>query len=344
MVLPLPFKILGMPIASAPLTPTPVEENPILSREIGVETWVKREDLQDKIGSGVKRRAIAATLAYRAVCGKTPVIIDGVPQSNCVRSMAHYCRHEGVALYIILRGPPPSQLEGNYRAIRESGAEIIQLADPGLFETRLTALVSDLRRKGTEPLIVPAGAAAPFAMAGPISLGYEIAEQEAALGISFDHVVLPVGTAGTIVGLILSQQFCYVNWSVVGIRIDDYDRFIYKRLFRLCAEAIGFSLPLPGRASLFHPNGDLPFTLYDGAVGDGYGRFTSGDVDESERLLSVAGLYLGPTYMLKAVRGLQQLVLSGHIGRQSRVLLVHTGGTNERASLNRGCSLASLAG
>lgn len=344
MVLPLPFKVCGLPMRSASLAPTPIEENPALSREVGLKIWVKREDLQDPIGSGVKRRAIAATLAYRTACGKTSVVIDGVPQSNCVRAMAYYCRHEGVPLHILLRGLPPPHPEGNYRAIRESGAEIIQLSDPSQFELRLAALVSDLRRQGTDPLIVPAGAAAPFAIAGPISLGHEIAEQEAELGISFDYVVLPVGTGGTIVGLILSQQFCRVTWSVIGIRIDDYDRSTYRSLFRLCKEAIGFSVPGSDHSASPPSAGGLPFMLYDGAVGRGYGQFTGHDVEESERLLTVSGLYLGPTYMLKALRGLQELVSSGQIARQTRVLLVHTGGTNERATLHRGKDLASLVG
>lgn len=307
------------------VTHTPIQHNPFLSNEVGVEVWIKRDDLQDHIGSGVKRRAIAAVLFHQAATGQVPVVIDGVPQSNCVMAMAHYCREAAVPLLIILRGLPPCPAEGNYREIMTSGATVVQLDDPTRFEVVRSSIVADLERAGRKPLIVPAGAAAPFALPGSIGLGCEIAEQEAAAGISFDLVVVPVGTGGTITGLVLSKNFHSAAWSVVGVRIDDYPWSVYEERFRASSKVLGQEVSarfVPGESN-------VPFVLYDEALGDGYGRFTESDIAESGRLLALCGLCFGPTYMLKAVRGLKEMVAAKRIPSSDRVLLVHTGGNNE---------------
>ncbi|WP_026381626.1 1-aminocyclopropane-1-carboxylate deaminase/D-cysteine desulfhydrase [Afifella pfennigii] len=323
------------------LQPTPIEASPALSAEIGLDVWVKREDRHDAIGSGVKRRAVAAVLAHRAASGKKAILTDGVPQSNCMRAMAHYCRQEGVPISIILRGPAPSSAQGNYRAILQSGAEVVQIEDPLRFEACRQAKLAELEERGLAPLIVPAGAAAPFALAGPIGLGCEIAAQEKALGISFDTVVLPVGTGGTIIGLYLSRHFHDASWRVVGVRIDDYERMTYRRRLAECAQALGIVPPQGVAPELVD---ELPFTLFDGALGSGYGHFTDADVEESERLLAATGLYFGPTYMLKALRGLKAMAAAGEFDRRHKVLLVHTGGVNERAALQPGkCQADRLA-
>lgn len=315
-------------VAARPLRAerSPLEFNAAVSQIVGAEVWIKRDDLQDTVGSGVKRRAVAAILDGHAALDRDPIVIDGVPQSNCLMAMAHYCRIAGASLYVILRGRGPRQPIGNYARLLSSGAQIIELPDGKHFEAIRDALVTDLIRAGRRPLVVPAGAAS--ATAGPIGLGVELAAQEAELATRFDVVVLPVGTGGTITGLALSRRYHNSRWRLLGIRIDDYPAGTYSDNFRRAAATLGLvpranELPFSGEP-------DEAFTLYDGALGGGYGATIASDFDRSERLFDSSGVYFGPTYMLKALRGLTAMVAAGRIAASSRVLLVHTGGTNER--------------
>ncbi|MCG6203560.1 pyridoxal-phosphate dependent enzyme [Rhodopseudomonas sp. HC1] len=320
----------GAAVRPLPVERSPLEYNAAVSRIVGAEVWVKREDLQDGVGSGVKRRAIAAILDGHAAPDRDPIVIDGVPQSNCLMSMAHYCRIAGAPLYVILRGRGPRQPVGNYARLLASGAHVIELPDARHFEAIRDALVADLIRSGRRPLVVPAGAVS--ATAGPMGLGVELAAQEAELATRFDVVVLPVGTGGTIIGLALSRRFHRSRWRLVGIRIDDYSADTYRDNFRRAATSLGFA---PSKAETpLSGDPDEAFALYDGALGGGYGVTIAADFEHSERLFGTTGLYFGPTYMLKALRGLTDMVAAGRIASSSRVLLVHTGGANER-SLHR---------
>ncbi|KPF91636.1 hypothetical protein IP86_24910 [Rhodopseudomonas sp. AAP120] len=314
-----------------PVERSPLEFNAAVSQIVGAEVWIKREDLQDGVGSGVKRRAIAAILDGHAAPDRDPIVIDGVPQSNCLMAMAHYCRISGAPLYVILRGRGPRQPAGNYARLLSSGAHVIELPDARHFEAIRDALVADLIRSGRRPLVVPAGAMS--ATAGPIGLGVELAAQEAELATRFDVVALPVGTGGTITGLALSRRFHRSRWRLVGIRIDDYPAETYRDNFRRAAASLGLA-PSEAKAPLTG-DPDEAFTLYDGALGGGYGATIAADFEHSERLCDSTGLYFGPTYMLKALRGLTDMVAAGRIASSSRVLLVHTGGANERSLYRR---------
>lgn len=309
------------------LRPTPIEYCPVLSKDVGAEIWVKREDLQDDIGSGVKRRVIEATLRYLAATGKSALVADGVAQSNCLRALTHYAARAGIPVYLVVRGEVPDTAHGNYLSLLRSGAEIVHLADPARLDDTIRSLVRELTSRGHDPLVVPAGAAASFSVGGPIGLGCEIADQEHRLGIAFDHAVLPVGTAGTATGLHFSKRWHGARWSVVGVRIDDYTARVYRRLTRAYASSLGVIDAETSGAE------GLPFHLHQAALAGGYGRFSRADVHESERLLRLTNLYFGPTYMLKALTGLRQMLFEGTVRRDARILLIHTGGTNERAAL-----------
>ncbi|MBK1696230.1 1-aminocyclopropane-1-carboxylate deaminase/D-cysteine desulfhydrase [Rhodovibrio salinarum] len=309
------------------LAPTPIDHCPVLSDELGAEIWVKREDRQDDIGSGVKRRAIEATLRYLAATGKNALVADGVAQSNCLRALAHYASRARIPVYLVVRGHVPDPPHGNYLGLLRSGARIVHIADPAGLDDTIQAIVRDLTHHGYDPLVVPAGAAASFSVGGPMGLGCEISDQEQSLGVTFDYVVLPVGTAGTATGLHFSKKRHGARWSVIGVRIDEYTARVYHRLTQTFASALGVT-----DTDASGPQG-LPFHLHQAALAGGYGQFSWEDVQESERLLSLTNLYFGPTYMLKALTGLRQMLSQGSLRRDARILLVHTGGTDERAVL-----------
>lgn len=319
------------------LAPTPIEYSPYLSDDVGAEIWVKREDFQDRIGSGVKRRAIEASLRYLAATGKNAIVADGVAQSDCLRALTHYGSKAGVPIYLVFRGSVPEVPHGNYLALLRSGAEIVHLADQARLDETVRSIADGLRTRGYDPLVVPAGAAASFALGGPLGLGCEISEQEQGLGFMFDCAVLPVGTGGTAIGLHFSKRWHGSRWSVIGVRIDDYSPRVYRKLTEKYALALGMS-----DADLRGSEG-LPFHLHQAALAGGYGCFTEEDVEASERLLHLTNLYFGPTYMLKALTGLRQMLSEGVLQRNARILLIHTGGTNERERLRCGSGAGGIA-
>ena len=95
--------------------PTPLQPLRRLSAQLGVELWIKRDDLTGAGLSGNKVRKLEYLLAEAHARGATAVITCGGIQSNHCRSTALACRQRGLRPVLLLRGvpPPPESLDGN---------------------------------------------------------------------------------------------------------------------------------------------------------------------------------------------------------------------------------------
>jgi len=124
-------------------------------------------------------------------------------------------------------------------------------------------------------------------------------------------------------GLVLSKVWHQRQWQVVGVRIDEYSDAFYQANYATNISHLGLKAVershLPDRIE-----------LYDGALQGGYGHYTQSDLVEIEQIFEQTGIYFGPTYTFKAVKGLKQMVTEGLICPKEPTLLIHTGGVNER--------------
>lgn len=308
------------------ISETPIQHIDYLSGYTGARLYVKREDQQDRIGSGVKIRQIAALLAHVKKTSRVPIIIDGVPQSNCVMATCHYADLFGIPLHVLIKCPETEDCSGNLGRIKKSSARITWVPDRSLLPKVCEEVVREYKAAGFNPTVVPAGANCNLTVDGPMGLGEEIARQEAACGIFFDHVVLAVASGGTYAGLQLSLVRHGRRWRINGVRTDDYDDAYYQATYAEKKRHLGLRpseiAELPARLE-----------LYEGALLGGYGKYGRKDVEEALRIHDESGVFFGPTYAYKALIGVKSMVKEGIISPKVNTLLIHTGGTNEREIL-----------
>src|SRR5436309_13096909 len=113
-------------LASAP---TPLLKLERLSAELGVELWVKRDDLTGLLETGNKIRKLeflnGAALAQNA----NTMITCGTLQSNCCRCVAAVCARLGLRAVLALKGAQPAEYDGNLLLDRLLGADIRHCTD-----------------------------------------------------------------------------------------------------------------------------------------------------------------------------------------------------------------------
>ncbi|MCX8507458.1 MAG: pyridoxal-phosphate dependent enzyme [Rhodobacteraceae bacterium] len=305
---------------------TPIQHSEYLSRYSGTNLFVKREDLQDEFGSGVKIRQIATLLDHVQRSGRGPIVIDCVPQSNCGMATCVYSDRFGIPLHVLVKCPETNDRSGNLGRIRASSAKITWVPDRNALDIYRDRVVSDYVAQGLRPTVVPAGANCDITTEGPVGLGVEIARQERRMGVSFSHIVLAVASGGTYAGLQLSFIRHDRRWRIAAVRTDDYDDTYYQKTY---ADKRRYLRLSPQQEALLPER----LELYDGATLGGYGMFGVEHAREAMRIYDECGIFFGPTYTFKALIGTQRMVREGIIPQVTNTLLIHTGGVNERELL-----------
>src|SRR5687768_285136 len=103
--------VAALPRVELGAKPSPLQPAPRLSARLGVEVWLKRDDLLGPAFGGNKVRKLefllADALAQRADC----IITCGAAQSNHARLTAACARLVGLEPYLVLRSldTPPKQ-------------------------------------------------------------------------------------------------------------------------------------------------------------------------------------------------------------------------------------------
>jgi 1-aminocyclopropane-1-carboxylate deaminase len=180
--------------------------------------------------------------------------------------------------------------------------------------------IDDVVRNGGTPYAIPAGASDhKLGGLGCARWAYEVARQEQELGIFFDTIIVCSVTGSTHAGMIAGFAGQERPRRVLGIdasaKITE-TRDQVERIARSTAELIG--LPRPLR--------DDEITVLDGWAGDYYGIPVDSTINAIKLTGRLEGVILDPVYEGKSMAGLVDLIESGEIDKDSRVLYAHLGG------------------
>src|SRR3954451_10169825 len=99
--------LLDRPRARLAALPTPLERAPRLSEELGVEVWLKRDDVGSLGLAGNKVRKLEFALADPLAQGRTTVVTLGAPQANHARTTAAAAARRGMTAVLVMRGDDP---------------------------------------------------------------------------------------------------------------------------------------------------------------------------------------------------------------------------------------------
>lgn len=301
--------------------PTPTHRLDRLSAELGIDLWIKRDDLTGFAFGGNKGRKLEYLLGDLLSRNVQAVVTCGSAQSNFVRQLGVACALFGLRCVADVMehpyepgrqparsAPGRSDQEGNALLSRWAGVEL-RWHDDGpwdeLFEHAQRSAES-LKAEGLTVEEIPVGGSSPLG-----AYAFVQATREAQ---GFDHVVCPCSSGSTHAGL--GYAFCGTPTKVVGIACDPEPELVDElaRLSRGLDEIEGLAKRL----------GPDDFDLRTDSVGGGYGIPSDDGREAFELMLRTEGIFLDPVYSAKAFAGLIKMARRGEL--TGRTLFWHTGG------------------
>ncbi len=318
-----------------PLTfgPSPVHPLKRLSAHLGgAQIWAKREDVSSGLAfGGNKVRKLEYIVPDVLAAGADTLVSIGGYQSNHTRQVAAVAAHLGLKCRLVQEkwvpwDDPVNDKVGNILLSRMMGAD--SRLDPhgfdiGIRESWQQAL-QEVTDGGGTPYPIPAGASEhPLGGLGFANWAFEVAEQEQALGVHFDTIIVCTVTgsthAGMIAGFAALEELSGVRRRVLGIDASatlQQTRDQVGRIARHTAELIELGRDLR----------DDEIQVLEGWAGELYGIPVDSTMEAIRLGAQLEAMITDPVYEGKSLAGLIDLVRSGEIGKDSTVLYAHLGG------------------
>lgn len=302
--------------------PTPIQKLECLSKETGVDIYLKRDDYTGLEISGNKVRKLEYSFAEAISLGCDHVITCGGIQSNHARATAMVARRLGMSSTMVLRGKEEDSHEGNPFLSRMIGAEFSFITPEEYRDEReeiMKVIAEDLRKRGKKAYIIPEGASNAVGSLGYRNAYEEILSQERELGLNFDRIVLAVGSGGTFAGLNYANLESGKSLRITGINVCDDADFFRRKAKSLIDEMNSYT-----KKDISVREEDLH--VIDGYVGLGYAISREEELRSILHVARTQGVILDPVYTGKAMHGLLEEIKKGCMKAGETILFVHTGG------------------
>jgi D-cysteine desulfhydrase len=313
--------------------PTPLLKLERLSAELGVELWIKRDDLTGLLETGNKIRKLEFLVGEALAQNANTLVTCGTLQSNCCRCVAAVCARLGLRAVLALKGEPPGEYDGNLLLDRLLGADIHYCTDEEW--TKIDETLHDIaareRAQGRTPYIIPESGATVVGALGYLACGQEIAQQVRHGAPEFDTIVITDFSGGSQAGLLMATQLAGLRAEIVGVpiaweaaRVRAYVTEVMER----ARSRFGLTVRPPAEVRLL-----------DGYQGVGRAAVRKEELDTMLHLARLEGIVLDPVYTAKAFTGLLDTLRRDPKALGRRVCFVHTGGVFSvfpyRAALSR---------
>ncbi|RBQ73025.1 hypothetical protein FVER14953_09029 [Fusarium verticillioides] len=309
--------------------PSDIERLSSLTSSIdgGANLWIAREDRNSGLAfAGNKVRKLEYVLADALAQGADTLVTTGGLQSNhmCQTSAAAARLGLKVALYPANR---VASQDAEYKYLGNIQANSILGAETFAPDTSEETVIQILKDRGKKPYSIPAGASThPLGGLGYARWAFELLEQEAKFGVTFDVIALVAGSCSTLGGILAGLKLAQkqgitgskkhlIGFSVLYPKKEDVVENVLS-IARNAASKIGVS---PDEIT------EDDFEIDTSYIGEGYGQVNQSTADGMKELARMEGILTDPVYTGKAFNGLLHKAKSGAL-RGKNVLFVHTGG------------------
>ena len=303
--------------------PTKISKLERLSKEWGVNLYIKRDDQTGSEISGNKIRKLEYLLKIALDNNCDTLITTGGIQSNHCRATAAAATLLGLKCELLLRVGDLPKVEGNYFLDKLFGAGINFCNADEYRDSRdeIMRVIGERLEKesGRRCFIIPEGASN-----GVGSLGYyeamnEILTQEREYGVRFESIVVAVGSGGTYSGLCTANKEMNLGKRVIGFAVASDSEYFVNKIHILNNEAADIA----GFKSEFSRN---DIEIIDKYIGEGYAISRPEELRFIADIASKEALILDPVYTGKAMYGLYNEIKEGNVPQGSNLLFIHTGG------------------
>jgi D-cysteine desulfhydrase len=297
-----------MPVVTVP---TPVEQLENVSRRLGADVWVKRDDRTSLVYGGNKPRKLEFLLADARAQGRTTLITcGGLGTNHGLATTIHGGKHGWRVVLGLRTQPVDEHVRNKLRLFHAHGAAMLLLSGGTDAYEQFEA---EQRVERPEAYFIPAGGSTPVGVLGFVDAGLELARQ-------IEHGKLPepraifvaTGTCGTLAGLVLGLKLGGLSTRVVGVQVASPHFANAETALRLARGSLdllrsrGASVP------------DVPLALDDFALdtdhyGPGYGHPTDSARQAIALVRDAEGITLDLTYTGKAFGALVDQIASKRV-------------------------------
>lgn len=265
---------------------------------------IKRDDLIDPIVSGNKWRKLKYNLRHVKAKGYQGIISFGGAYSNHIHALAYACFQHNINAIGIIRG------EDHY-AENFTLSQAIKWRMNLHFVDRMTyrqrnnpEYLQYLAKQYPDHFIIPEGGSNALALEGVAEVCDELNQQT-----QYDTLITPVGSAGTISGLICGDKN---HHEILGIAVLKQQGYLENEVKDLLKMSDNKSAD----------NWKILNNYHDG----GYAKFTQQNLKQLQDFSAKTGVPFEPIYSGKMVLALLDLIRTGYFKPHHRIVLLHTGG------------------
>jgi len=303
--------------------PTPLEKMERLSKELGTEIWIKRDDCTGMSTGGNKTRKLEFLMAEAVEMGADTVMTQGATQTNHGRQTAAFAAKLGMDCHILLEDRTGYNNEnyntnGNVLLDHLHGATTEKFPGGTDMVTEMEKAAEAARAKGKTVYVIPGGGSNPTGALGYVNCAFELVGQANDRGLVIDRVVHATGSSGTQAGLVTGMEAINAGIPVLGIGTRAPQAKQEQMVYDLACKTAD-KLGCPGVVTREDVMANTDY------VGEGYGLPTESGLEAIRMFAELEGILLDPVYSGKGAAGLIDLARKGEFEGQ-RIVFLHTGG------------------
>lgn len=283
--------------------PTRVHRLVRLERELGAEQlWIKRDDESGALYGGNKPRKLEFVLGDALKRGRRTLLTFGGIGTHHGLATALCARSVGLrTILLLLPQPVTDHVRRSLLLDYAAGAEMHYAPTVPLLTLQALRLWAREFLRGNWPYVVPVGGSSALGTLGHVNAAIELQEQIRAGELPEpEWIFVPLGTGGTVAGLVLGAKLAGLRARIVAVQVTD----ILPRSPAQLAKQAESSLTLLRR---YLPDVHAPlvtaadFRILSGYLGPAYGAPTDAGCRARALVSQLEGIELDTTYTAKCM-------------------------------------------
>ncbi len=279
--------------------PTPIVElqSPLI-QQAEIKLLIKREDQNHPFVSGNKWWKLKYNLETALKAGHDTLLTFGGAYSNHIYATAAAAHELGLKFIGIIRGEETLPLNSTLSFAKASGMQLHYVSREAYRNKTEPSFIEQLHHQFGDFYLIPEGGTNELAVKGCGEFAKQLSAE-----VDFDYLCLPIGTGGTIAGMIegLEESKKVIGFpSLKGATFleDEIRKYTSKKNWQL---------------------------VYDYHFG-GYAKVTNELIEFMNDFEKQFNIPLDPIYTAKMMFGIMDLIKKNFFESGSTILAVHSGG------------------
>lgn len=272
--------------------------------QFGLKLIIKREDLNHPEISGNKWWKLKYNLEEALRFKKKTILTFGGAYSNHIYATAAAANELNLKSVGVIRGEETLPLNPTLSFAIKKGMELVYVSRDVYRRKTDPDFLDQLIKRFGDLYLIPEGGTNEFAIKGCEEFGRSLIEE-----IEFDYVCLPVGTGGTLAGILEGLEG---QKTAIGFSSLKDGAFLKDEIAKYT------------RYDNWNLNQDYHF--------GGYAKKTAALLDFTGDFEHKFGIALDPVYTSKMMFGIFDLIKKGFFKKGSTLLIIHTGGLQGKQS------------